>query len=218
MIWADVDITVVSSGKRPLKSGERVRLLLGTVEATGRIFLPDRDLLFPGESAGAQFAFDTSLTEFQKGSFVICPYSSQHNIGNGRILGIHVPKPGLKEKQHIKVRLIEERLLANPYQPLKWSLISKELFFFTPEEGEEIRKYLEEKGIIVNIDEDLFFHRNALASAKELISGYIESKGSITPGQARDLLGSSRKFVIPLLEYFDAQGITVRNGNKRELP
>jgi len=123
----------------------------------------------------------------------------------------------LGEKQQLKVKQIEDRLLTNRYQPVLWSLIAKDLFFFNPAEGEQLREYLEAKGTIVPVSEDLYFHRDAIESAKDLIREYIENNGSITSAEARDLLGSSRKFVIPLLEYFDAQGLTIRKGNRRVL-
>jgi selenocysteine-specific elongation factor len=34
---------------------------------------------------------------------------------------------------------------------------------------------------------------------------------------ARDILGTSRKYVVPLLEYFDARGVTKREGDARTL-
>ena len=33
----------------------------------------------------------------------------------------------------------------------------------------------------------------------------------------RDLIGTSRKYAVPLLEWFDAAGITIRNGDVRTL-
>jgi selenocysteine-specific elongation factor len=33
----------------------------------------------------------------------------------------------------------------------------------------------------------------------------------------RDLIGTSRKYAVPLLEWFDAAGITLRNGDVRVL-
>lgn len=124
---------------------------------------------------------------------------------------------GLGSKQQAKAEQIEARLLANPFQPLLWSLISRELFYFNPQEGEEIRRYLQKTGVIIEVSDDLYFHKDALSQARELIRGYISEHGSITSGQARDLLGSSRKFIIPLLEYLDARGLTVRRGNERFL-
>ena len=216
MFWADININIEASAKRPLTNGQKVRLLFGTEWVGGTVVLPYGEAVSPGESTSARCALEGPLGILTGETFTI--RSSGNDIGTGTLLSLHTPNPDLGEKQQVKARQIEERLLANPYQPLLWSLIAKELFYFNPQEGEEIRRYLEEAGTIVHVDEDLYFHMEAVASAEKLIREYLEHNGSITSGQARDLLGSSRKFIIPLLEYFDAQGITVRRGNQRVLP
>ena len=38
---------------------------------------------------------------------------------------------------------------------------------------------------------------------------------TVTVGDARELLGSTRKYVVPLLEWFDANGVTRRRGDSR---
>ncbi|MEK7368475.1 MAG: SelB C-terminal domain-containing protein, partial [Planctomycetota bacterium] len=45
----------------------------------------------------------------------------------------------------------------------------------------------------------------------------IRERGSITAAEFRDLVGTSRKYVIPLLEYFDRIHLTKRVGDKRVL-
>jgi selenocysteine-specific elongation factor len=37
----------------------------------------------------------------------------------------------------------------------------------------------------------------------------------LTVSQARDLLGSSRKYVLAVLAHFDAEGVTRRRGDER---
>ena len=58
-----------------------------------------------------------------------------------------------------------------------------------------------------------------LSSAVEemLLSLLFREKGDITVARIRDLTGSSRKFVLPLLEYLDAKGYTRRAGDRRVL-
>jgi selenocysteine-specific elongation factor len=46
---------------------------------------------------------------------------------------------------------------------------------------------------------------------------YLRGHREITPLEFKDLLGVSRKYAIPLLEYFDSQKITIRVGDKRVL-
>ena len=46
---------------------------------------------------------------------------------------------------------------------------------------------------------------------------HLDDKGQITPAEWKGLTGASRKFSIPLAEYFDAQKVTLRVGDIRKL-
>jgi selenocysteine-specific elongation factor len=45
----------------------------------------------------------------------------------------------------------------------------------------------------------------------------LRSEGRITASRFRDVVGTSRKYVVPLLEFFDATGVTIRDGDQRAL-
>jgi selenocysteine-specific elongation factor len=45
----------------------------------------------------------------------------------------------------------------------------------------------------------------------------LTEKGEMTAASFRDLIGSSRKYTIPLLEFFDRDGLTIRIGDIRRL-
>jgi selenocysteine-specific elongation factor len=62
------------------------------------------------------------------------------------------------------------------------------------------------------------FHTSVLAKMQEtLIDHAGERAGDIDIPVLRDALGTSRKYLIPLLEHFDATGLTVRHGDRRVL-
>ena len=48
-------------------------------------------------------------------------------------------------------------------------------------------------------------------------SRFLREHQAITPQEIKDLLGISRKYAIPLLEWLDTQRLTVRVGDKRVL-
>jgi selenocysteine-specific elongation factor len=52
---------------------------------------------------------------------------------------------------------------------------------------------------------------------KRALHEEFSEKGDITPAMFRDRFGTSRKYTIPLLEYFDREGVTVRIGDARRL-
>jgi len=77
--------------------------------------------------------------------------------------------------------------------------------------------HLQQAGILVDAGAGVVFHRDVLAAACEKLVAYLEANGDIAPGAFRDLIGATRKYTIPLLEYFDRTGVTVRKGNARVL-
>ena len=76
---------------------------------------------------------------------------------------------------------------------------------------------LESEGRVVRVASDLYFSAEAVAGARTLVEEHIRANGPMLASEARDLLGTSRKFVVPLLEHFDAQGVTKREGDARVL-
>jgi selenocysteine-specific elongation factor len=70
-------------------------------------------------------------------------------------------------------------------------------------------------GAIARISSDLFYATPALDGLREKLLAHLREKGEITPPEYRELTGLSRKFLIPLLEYFDSEKVTIRVGDKR---
>jgi selenocysteine-specific elongation factor len=84
-------------------------------------------------------------------------------------------------------------------------------------EEHELFQLLVEDRRLVRVKESLFFHSQVLREIEERLVLFLKEKKTITPGDFKDLLGISRKYAIPLLEYFDSQRVTVRAGDHRVL-
>jgi selenocysteine-specific elongation factor len=76
---------------------------------------------------------------------------------------------------------------------------------------------LAEQGALVRVAEDLFFSREAMDEVKTAIRRLAQTPEGITVGTVRDATGSSRRYILPLLEYLDAQRFTRRQGDARVL-
>ena len=63
----------------------------------------------------------------------------------------------------------------------------------------------------------LHFHHAAIERLQQRLVAFLEAEGQITPPQFKELVGQTRKFVIPLAEYFDARKVTLRIGDVRKL-
>jgi len=62
----------------------------------------------------------------------------------------------------------------------------------------------QDQGILVKIIEGLYYHHDTMEEAKRIVAEYIRSNGSMTVSQFRDITGSSRKYALPIMEYFDS--------------
>jgi selenocysteine-specific elongation factor len=86
-----------------------------------------------------------------------------------------------------------------------------------PGQAKDVLNHMIEQGLIVRTKEDLFFHAEAIADLKQRLVKFLEEKGEINPAQFKEMTGASRKFLIPLFEYFDAKNVTLRVGDVRKL-
>jgi selenocysteine-specific elongation factor len=82
---------------------------------------------------------------------------------------------------------------------------------------EPIFKHLLQTGELVLLPETIVLHREALALSRRMLTDYLRKHGTLESGNAKTLLGTTRKYSIPILEYWDAQGLTRRVGNTRQL-
>ncbi len=87
----------------------------------------------------------------------------------------------------------------------------------TPRQHQDILQWMLSKGILVKVKEDMYFHREHLDELQRQLSAFLKEKGEITTPEFKDMIQVSRKYTIPLLEYFDAQRITIRIGDSRRL-
>jgi len=82
--------------------------------------------------------------------------------------------------------------------------------------AQKILQMLVREQVLVKIAEDLVYHRDAIASVRELLVKYKGEKGAALSVPAfKELTGVSRKYAIPLLEYLDRERVTRRSGDAR---
>jgi selenocysteine-specific elongation factor SelB len=73
------------------------------------------------------------------------------------------------------------------------------------------------KGRLIKINESLWFHAQSVHALQDEVETFIRREGGIDAQQFKELTGLTRKFSIPLLEYFDKIKLTIRIDDKRVL-
>jgi selenocysteine-specific elongation factor len=72
------------------------------------------------------------------------------------------------------------------------------------------------QGVFVKVGDDLY-RGLQIAKIRELVEAHFRGHERMTAAEFRDMLGTSRKYAMPLLEWLDAHGVTIRNGDFRTL-
>ncbi|HEV8659972.1 MAG TPA: selenocysteine-specific translation elongation factor [Thermoanaerobaculia bacterium] len=111
-------------------------------------------------------------------------------------------------------RAIEKRFADAGLQPPPVSELIQTMTH-KPKMIEGVIGFLVKQGTLVRLADGVYVHRNVIATARETMSA---RKGQmIDVGQFKDLFGLSRKIAIPLLEFFDREGVTKRQGDVRQV-
>jgi len=137
-------------------------------------------------------------------------------VREGNLLRLPEHKVHLRQEEKNLVERIKALLGSNPLAPPDLKQIENETGIDRAKLHEVIR-VMERDRAVVRVSTDLYFLGVSVDKVKGALYKYLSEKGEITPATFRDLLGSSRKYTIPLLEYFDREGITVRIGDARRL-
>lgn len=122
-------------------------------------------------------------------------------------------RPEMDEPHQKAMEQLVERYKEGHFQPPSPEEAGRDLGL-SPSELEEILHFLVRQGLLVKVAEELYFHQEAFKAAQEELKR-LGQKGAFTLAEARDALGSSRKYVLPLLEYLDQIKFTRRIGDKR---
>jgi selenocysteine-specific elongation factor len=81
----------------------------------------------------------------------------------------------------------------------------------------EVIRLLERDGSVVRVTTEMYFLASSIEQLRATLVQFLTEKGEMNAAAFRDLIGSSRKYTIPLLEYFDRIGLTIRIGDIRKL-
>ena len=82
--------------------------------------------------------------------------------------------------------------------------------------SEKLLQLLLRDKALIRITPELIFHRDALAELRGKLASYKKAKGErISVPAFKDLIGITRKYAIPLLEYLDRERLTRRQGDER---
>lgn len=102
----DVEVDVLDSAPRPLRSRVRLRVHMGAAEVLARVqVLEAGGLIAPGKRGFAQMRLESPIVALPHERFIVRSYSPQRTIGGGRILDPHAAKHRGREASDARLRL-----------------------------------------------------------------------------------------------------------------
>jgi selenocysteine-specific elongation factor len=120
-------------------------------------------------------------------------------------------EPSLPAKLAAAAAKIRAALAARPFDPP-----SRKELVAGPAAPEALR-FLSETGEVIALNEDVVLSAEALAQMKLRITRVLRASGSATVSELRQVLGTTRRIVVPFLERCDRTGLTSRQGDRRML-
>ena len=122
----------------------------------------------------------------------------------------------LDAKWEAHARKVEEILRAGGLKPPTREDVGGQAQV-QPQPLREVLRYLQDTGKIVEANVDFYFHREAYDAAWEKIATLFATKPELTVSEIRKELDLNRKYVMPLVEKWDRDGLTKRVGNVRKM-
>jgi selenocysteine-specific elongation factor len=150
--------------------------------------------------------FDDLISLLEKRNIIAC-------VGNEVRLAGRERK--LDERWAEHARKVEDALRAGGLMPPARDEVGR-LVQLQPQPLREVLRYLLDSGKIVEATPDVFFLREAYDAAWKKTAALFERKPELTVSEIRQELGLNRKYVMPLVEKFDRDGLTKRVGDVRK--
>jgi selenocysteine-specific elongation factor len=229
------------SGRVPF-GPDRLRSLLDALQGAGRVEAIDRDwFVHPESLARLRDLAVAALAQFHRAS-PLRPGMSREEL-RGRAgapdervfahLLATLETEGVVRVDRDKVRLASHEVRLTPDQQRATDRLEQDFLTAaaappSPEEAlaraglsgdeeHELFQLLIEARKLVRVKESLYFHAQALDAIQDKLVTMLRERKEIGPADIKDLLGISRKYAIPLLEFFDSRRVTTRVGERRVL-
>ena len=148
------------------------------------------------------------FTSLQAEGVVAEATTTSSTMGSTMRLPDFIPRFNKAQQQQVEQLLL--RFRENPYTPPDRNEAEAAV-------GTEVLNALIEQGQLVKLGDGVLFLRETYNQAVATLVQFLREHGTMTVAEARDVLGATRKYILPLLEHMDILKITRRLGDQRVL-
>ncbi len=151
--------------------------------------------------------FNILITQLQKDGVI---------VHEGDLVRLSTHKVALQiDQEEVRANIIDEYKKTILMPPYFKAFCEK--YGYDNNAAKDVLHVLVNEGVIVRIKDDLFYHNDNIEELKATLLAYLEKNNEITTPHFKEMTGASRKYVIPLIEYFDSIKFTIRVGDLRQL-
>jgi selenocysteine-specific elongation factor len=156
-------------------------------------------------------AIETDLPAAEVFDALVADICRSEFVKSGAVIRRTSHRPALPPTLAAAGARVRQALAAKPFEPPSRKELTRD-----PQAVQALR-FLLTTGEAVEVADDLLMLADHLRAATETIRKDIAENGAATVSDLRQLLGTNRRVIVPLMEYLDRIGVTVRRGDLREL-
>lgn len=135
-----------------------------------------------------------------------------NNKNNNLFLAGFSPQPSGRQEEWI--RMILDIMSGALFFPPPFEELKKQLQI-PDDEFNEVIAYLMAIGKVIKINQEIYFHVEAIEKGRQILAEYFTREKELSLAKARDLFDTTRKYALPLIEYYDRIKFTRRVGDIR---
>ncbi len=167
------------------------------------------------EELRSKLSFKTDIATADKLISILLEDADRFALVDGRVKLAGFTVTYNEAQKRIHQKLTETYLQAGfsvPSMEELAALFPKDKVAFT-----QVYEALISDGVLITVAPSISFHADHYRTALSKLAEHLGANPQITLGEMRDLLNTSRKYAIALLEFWDRRGITKKVGDARVL-
>lgn len=205
----------VSGDKRLIASVERMARMKDEILAQLSQFHSERPL-----AEGANYSKIRSQLNIDELTFdlLLQELTEDGKVSRrGNILRLTSHQMSFTDKELKISEEIEQVFLQKGFSPPSEKELATLLDSYSRDDIQDVFQAMLLQGKLIRISGDIVLHSAVVERALDSLKQFLQQREHITVSEFRQLVNTSRKYAVPFMEYCDATGFTVRDGNFRRL-
>lgn len=169
----------------------------------------------PKEEVRAQLGFESQRLKIDQKIFNALTAAMNNIVMDKDLMRLSFFKVSLSEVDKGIETKILNMLEQSGFQPPLKEEIAKALNL-QQKQLDDILKLMAKQGSLVRVNETMYITKAVYEKIIDALKNFFSKKKEMTIAEFRDILNTSRKYAVPILEYLDTQRITMRVGDVRK--